>query len=192
MTTETVRDEIDAWREGRETAIPPGFRNPRFWSAISMLSERLEKRGILDARIIRGICPTCGGSKGVERAIVVDGEVQTFSKESCPDCADTPVFVIEPAAWRDCKTVLKGMVPRGSRTVKAREAQIETHAVALLQALLPGARVAEEVGSLSIEHVGDGTPIAMLIGEDGKTLGTARTGDTIAILATQAREEVEE
>ena len=191
MTTETVREVAERDIGNADTPALPagtiGLEGDRAWSAC--FDAFMRQFG--DYRIIRGTCPTCGGSRGVERAIVVDGEVQTFSKESCPDCADTPVFVIEPAPWRDCKTVLKGMVPRGSRTVAAREEQIEKHATAVLQALLPGARVAESVGYIHDNSPGDPT-FYLWAGVDTTDVdGYEVMKHQVAILATQAREEVE-
>ena len=142
---------------------------------------------ILDARIIRGTCPTCGGSG--KRKDKWAGGVREVA---CPDCADVPVFVIEPAAWE---------AAMGCFLVDSlRGIDFEDTLSRILQALLPGARVAEEVLTALVMHGGIALSTAVALSsenlsvvrqfESGPHALTLRHGDDIAILATQAQEEV--
>ena len=173
---------------------------------------------ILDARIIRGTCPTCGGLRQVPSE-ELDGHVAMQVSEPCPDCADAPVTVIEPAAmeafvcvrsWPGFKDIRSKSAARDwhNRIAEADHfdalwADAESHALPLLQALLPGARVAEEIrvvfdgppGAVSGRFVEVETPDGASVNagtwhERGDGLWELRI--SAAILATQAREEVEE
>ena len=169
-----VREWLEAWamREG-------GFVAPNaelsLWSA-------LERGGILDATLIQDdVCPTCGGDGEVAtgQPVMLVGGVDV-SVEPCPDChGKRNAVVIEQKKWeafKACATELFYPAEIETGAMEAKLAQLAT--VLLGQPPL----IAKAVGELSVEHVGDGQPIAMLIGDSGETLGTARTGDRIAIV----------
>jgi len=137
---------------------------------------------LLDATVYRS-CPECGGSGSVTGAEDFPGgdEGYDVTNSPCPACADNPTAIVEVAlrdrAWQTAVDYAGDTY--GMDLTRAADARIVD---AVLSVVLPRVRWAKAVGTLSIEHVGDGRPIAMLIGSGGKTLGTARTGDCVAIL----------
>jgi hypothetical protein len=186
---------------------------------------------ILDAHIIRGTCPTCGGSKEIQepdQAGGPDGE-SVVHREPCPDCKDTPIAVIEPAAW---EAALAAMLEQtrdeladevvhrdedSGLTItfgqEEADATFDYNADILhraLQSLIPGARVATEIvegrydGFLheirwggERKHERHGRNIGHLLADfrDTNDAGNYFSGGedvAVAILAPQAREEVEE
>lgn len=108
-----------------------------------------------DAHIIRGTCATCGGS-GKRK----DKWAGAVREVACPDCADTPVWVIAPEAWeafaRALVAAASGLDETGEEWNEAMEgmweesydeavARFKERAPAVLQSILPGARRAKEV-----------------------------------------------
>lgn len=128
------------------------------------LMNELDKASLLDARIIRGACPTCGGIGQVPATHMPAG-----ATERCPDCANTPVWVIEPAAWEAfvCSCIWLKAVTKEEASRKWRMphqslgellpgepdecefdewwAWVESIALSTLQALLPGVKSCKEV-----------------------------------------------
>jgi hypothetical protein len=99
----------------------------------------------------------------------------------CPDCADTPVWVIEPAAWEAYSEEVEGFFGVAGGW---SEKEIEDIKLRILQAILPSARVAEEVVTLQ-----EATAGGIYCRDEGLYHGPKHV---VAILATQAREEVED
>ena len=126
MSVETVRDWLK--REG----CPPYKHDP-----------------ILDARIIRGACKTCGGSgevaTGGMRLADIGGHV-VEETERCPDCP--PPVVIAPEAFGEVRRLV-GLAARECFGDKEEHRSIaetlDDAATRIIQTLYPGARVAREV-----------------------------------------------
>ena len=157
---------------------------------------------LLDATVYRS-CPECGGS----RLARTDANWRRSDDDPgtmgvCPACADAPTAIVS-AALREKAIVaaqtatginvpthlFQDFPPRATMGVEMQPDEAGRIVDAVLSTVLGHVRYAKEVGVLSIEHVGDGHPIAMLIDNGGKTLGTARTGDPIAILEEAGKEE---
>ena len=193
MTVETVRNVVSRFFN-KERGDDPWIIDCETAPECPVYSE-LKNANILDARIIRGTCPTCkdAGKPPLREATRV--ELNVPDRDPCPDCANAPVWVIEPAAWEAFVDTMTAALSEAYVAGAARPDKI-TDFVALrlgaqqevLQALLPGARVAEAVGKFY--DPGNDTERPWL--DCPGPMVDIEEGDTIAILATQAREEVEE
>jgi hypothetical protein len=152
------------------------------------LMNELDKASLLDARIIRGACPTCGGIGQVPATHMPAG-----ATERCPDCANTPVWVIEPAAWGAFVCAVQGALSKDAILSEPDGETVwriyEQRGVIALQALLPGARVAKEI--MTVDALGETRAAIGYLDRDVLFL-SMRDGDQIAILATPARKEVED
>jgi len=166
--------------------------------------EFLEHNRILDAHIIRGTCPTCGGSRKCQRC---DGEGKWFYElelmmidcedcggtGACPDCADVPVWVIAPEAREAMVVAVRLELTRAGITAPldiAKGCPLDkldfAIADAVLQALLPGARRAKEV--VVVDSAGTMTiPVRDIDGES--RYEDFVEGDTIAILHNEQEKE---
>ena len=122
---------------------------------------------VLDAEVI-GLCPTCGGSKkcpkcGGRGTLQVPRWSEAAEREFgpaipcgecsgtgiCSDCADIPVWVIAPEAMEAFVCALAGanewLCSQAEIAMGEHREAAEKYAPELLQALLPGAREAEEI-----------------------------------------------
>lgn len=144
---------------------------------------------ILDAEVIglpckscggSGECVGCGGRGGMNGTQHVRGYAEDVYADcglcngtgTCPDCAEAPVYVIAPEAWEAAKTAVGVELIRVAyqegegMKFDVREESLgqrtERIALAVLQVLLPGARVAEEVRRQARVWKGAATDIAIL------------------------------
>ena len=136
-------------------------------------------QAFLDAEVIGLPCKTCGGLR------IAPTKPDGSGCQVCPDCADTPVYVIAPEAWEafvcacaelpeDIRSKADACTWHYGDDGKAPSACIfddwwelcEDNAHCALQALLPGARVAEKVVSgvplTSSNHANDPVWLASL------------------------------
>lgn len=170
-----------------------------FLAAQGPLGEELVRKGggldyftdILDAHVIRGTCPTCGGSRKCRRCDgkgkwVYELELAMIDCDDCggsgdcPDCADAPVWVIAPEAWEAFRAAW--------RKWRKERQQIDVEHAALidvLQALLPGARRAKEVVTVDSDTMFIDLPV------DYDRMVELRGGADIAILHNEQEKEHE-
>ena len=145
--------------------------------------------GLLDAEVIGLPCKTCGGSGFRTRTLDDDMGQPYHETDTCPDCTDTPVYVIAPEAWEAVATVIKA----GFAIAYAHAGEIDgdefpqTIAAEVLQALLP-ARVAKVVGHIHDNSPGDPTFYLWTDGDAADVDGYAIMAHDIAILAEQEEE----
>lgn len=179
------------------SGLPPGtigLEGNKAWNACFDAFMRL----LGDAEVIGLPCPTCGGeqfidgathlpwSKALRQSAELGGE---YIRIPCPDCPDT-TWVIAPEAWEAARFALAcdmgAISDDDDEDANAYHGECLTR---ILQALLPGARVAEWVRTM--KHCKN-------LLSDVDDADTARptvwstdidVGDDIAILAKQ--EEVE-
>ncbi|MCK4512641.1 hypothetical protein KAW64_12930 [bacterium] len=183
--------------------------NARATLAAAISIEELAFRIGEDAEVI-GLCPTCGGKRYVTGAEDFPGgdEGYDVTCSRCPDCADAPVWVIEPAAMEAFVCAVHPMLVKTDVRTRAEAVlwfqtwssggfddwweRASADCVPVLQALLPGARVAESVGYIHDNSPGDPT-FYLWAGMDTTDVdGYEVMKHQVAILATEAREEVEE
>jgi hypothetical protein len=114
----------------------------------------LKDAGLLDAEVI-GLCKTCGGSRSVSGAQDFPGgdEGYDVTCSPCQDCPDT-TWVIAPEAW---VAAIEAMAEHGANDgneatkrelLRLYRCTYEKELGAILQALLPGARVAKSIISI--------------------------------------------
>ncbi|MBU8871342.1 MAG: hypothetical protein KOO60_10810 [Gemmatimonadales bacterium] len=144
--SETVRDVLEPCVRRADGLVMPSDVSP--WTA-------LEDAGILDAHVIRGTCPTCGGEGwyvGTEAVRGLDGMPEPSPVQVQCDCPNAPVYVIAPEAMEVFVCALakanEWLCSQAEIAMGEHREAAEMHAAPLLQALLPNARVAREVGEI--------------------------------------------
>ena len=142
----------------------------------------LKDAGLLKARVIR-LCPTCGGTCFRTRTLYDDASQPYHETDLCPDCANAPTFVIASEAWEVFKAAYREWRDQ-EQTIAVEHAALTD----ILQALLPGARVAKEVGRFCAGNRETGEAAYLDTGVLIETFGDAASlpdineGDPIAIL----------
>ena len=129
----------------------------------------LKEAGLADAHIIRGTCKTCGGSGFVLQR----PQHPAYPRYPCPDCP--PTYVIAPEAGEALDAVL---LPHFTSDVVREKLK-----ASVAQALLPGARVAKEVGF--IEWSGATPKLRVHLRRQDGGSSSLYASEAIAILSEQ-------
>ncbi len=134
--------------EAGTACCPSPLTDPTVKATFRTVVMAAEIDGLLDAEVIGLPCPTCGGSGSVSGAQDFPGgdEGYDVTCAPCPDCLDT-TRVIAPEAWVNVKDEVLYQLELATSMDDIDDAHLDGALGAILQVLLPSARVATELRS---------------------------------------------